>query len=99
MMLLSVMAEWIKAGFWGLISGSALVIGSLIGYYLKLSQKVIAIIMGFGAGVLISALSFELIDEAFKLGGIYATSVGFIAGALIFSGANYLLNHHGAKHR
>lgn len=87
------------AGMWGLLSGSALVIGSLAGYYLKISQKAIAIIMGFGAGVLISALSFELIDEAFKKGGFYATSIGFISGAIIYYVANYFLSKKGARHR
>ena len=87
------------AGLWGLLSGSALVLGSLAGYYLKISQKVVAIIMGFGAGVLISTLSFELMDEAYQTGGIFASAVGFISGALIYSGANYFLSRKGAKHR
>ncbi|KAA6436976.1 ZIP family zinc transporter [Dyadobacter flavalbus] len=93
------MEKWIMAGFWGLLSGSALVVGSLAGYYLNISQKFIAIIMGFGAGVLISALSFELMDEAYQTGGFYSTAVGFLSGAIIYSAANYALSRNGAKHR
>lgn len=93
------MEKWLIAGFWGLVSGSALVLGSLAGYYLKISQKAVAIIMGFGAGVLISALSFELMDEAFETGGFQSTAIGFISGAGIYSLANYLLSTRGARHR
>jgi ZIP family zinc transporter len=93
------MEKWLAAGFWGLVSGSALVLGSLVGVYLKISQKTVAIIMGFGAGVLISALSFELMDEAFETGGFQSTAIGFISGAAIYSAANYLLSTKGARHR
>lgn len=54
---------WAVAGFWGLVSGLALVIGAAVGYFIHVSQRIIAWIMGFGAGVLISTLSFELMDE------------------------------------
>lgn len=93
------MENWVAAGFWGLVSGSALVLGSLAGVYLKISQKTVAIIMGFGAGVLISALSFELMDEAFDTGGFQSTALGFLSGAAIYSAVNYLLSTRGARHR
>jgi ZIP family zinc transporter len=93
------MDKWILAGFWGLVSGSALVIGSLAGYYLKISQKSVAIVMGFGAGVLISALSFELMDEAFKKGGFLATAGGFLAGSIVYFIANHFVASKGGKHR
>ncbi|PQV65311.1 zinc transporter, ZIP family [Abditibacterium utsteinense] len=89
----------IQAGFWGLVSGSALVLGALIGFFTKVPQRVIAAIMAFGSGVLISALSFELIDEAYKSGGIGPTALGFIGGASIYTLANYALAKQGAKHR
>ncbi len=93
------MEEWIKAGMWGFLSGGALIIGSLLGYYLKFSPKVIAMIMAFGAGVLISALAFELMHEAYQQGGMFSASTGFLSGAAIYSLANYFLEHKGAKHR
>jgi ZIP family zinc transporter len=93
------MEKLLLAGFWGLISGSALILGSLAGYYLKIFQKIVAIIMGFGAGVLISTLSFELMDSAYKTGGIGSSAIGFTFGSIIYSGANYLLSKRGAKHR
>jgi ZIP family zinc transporter len=93
------MPKWIEAGLWGLLSGSALVIGAVIGFRLKVPRKLVAMIMAFGSGVLISALSFELMEEAFEHGGIVGTSIGFVAGALIFTFANMILARQGAKHR
>lgn len=89
----------VQAGFWGLVSGSALVVGALIGYFAQVPARLIAGIMAFGAGVLISALSFELIDEAYARGGIAATGAGFLGGAALYTFANWLLSRQGAKHR
>ena len=90
---------WLQAGLWGLFSGGALLIGAVIGYRVELSTRRIAGIMAFGAGVLISALCFELMEEAFKEGGLHATIIGFAAGALVYSAANWGLSFYGAKHR
>lgn len=92
-------SPWILAGLWGGLAGGALLIGALAGYYLHLPQRIVAAIMAFGSGVLISALSFELMDEAYQKGGVFASAVGFIAGALIYTVANFLVSSYGAKHR
>ena len=42
----------IQAGFWGLLAGSALLIGAAVGYWMKLPQRLIAAIMAFGSGTL-----------------------------------------------
>lgn len=89
----------IQAGLWGLLSGSALLIGALIGWFVPLRRRVIAAIMAFGAGVLISALSFELMEEAWQRGGLEPVAGGFLAGALVYTLANLWLNQRGAKHR
>lgn len=88
-----------QAGLWGLLSGSALLIGAAIGYFVPLRQRIIAAIMAFGSGVLISALSFDLMDEAYHRGGFVATAFGFMAGAGIYTCANWLLARQGARHR
>ena len=51
---------------WGTLAASSLVIGALVALRFHLSLRVIGLIMGFGAGVLISALSFDLVQEAFE---------------------------------
>lgn len=89
----------IEAGLWGLLSGSALVLGAAAAWFLPVPRRLIAAIMAFGSGVLISALSFELMDDAYRRGGFDATSVGFLGGAAVYTAANIWLSHRGARHR
>ena len=93
------MTVWLEAGFWGLVGGAALVVGALVAWFVRVPQRVVASIMAFGAGVLISALAFDLVDEAERQGGLVATVVGFVAGALVYVAANIALARHGARHR
>lgn len=74
---------WIQAGGWGLLAGGALVIGAAIGYFFRVPTRAVAGVMAFGSGVLISALSFELIDEVYRNGGLGATALGFLGGATV----------------
>ncbi|MFC3457874.1 ZIP family metal transporter [Massilia haematophila] len=90
---------WLQAGFWGLVAGGALLLGAAVGYWVKVPPRLIAAIMAFGSGVLISALSFELMEEAYHKGGFASTALGFLAGAAVYTLANWLLSHQGAKHR
>lgn len=90
---------WLQAGFWGLVAGGALLLGAAVGYWLKVPQRLIAAVMAFGSGVLISALSFELMEEAYHTGGFGSTALGFLAGAAVYTLANWLLARQGAKHR
>jgi ZIP family zinc transporter len=90
---------WIEAFLWGLVVGSGLIVGAGISYFFHLPHRLIAAVMGFGGGVLISVLAFELIEKAYKLGGLGSSVLGFLAGAVLFSFANRLLSHRGAKHR
>lgn len=90
---------WVQAGFWGFVAGAALLLGAGAGYYLKVPERLIAAIMAFGSGVLISALSFELVDEAYRQGGFEATAFGFLGGSAVYTAANWILSHRGARHR
>jgi len=60
------MPRWLDAGLWGLLGAAALLLGAALGYFAKVQQKIIAGVMAFGSGVLISALAFDLMDEAYK---------------------------------
>ncbi len=88
-----------EATFWGFVSGGALVLGAAVGYFIAVPSRVVAGVMAFGSGVLISALSFELMEVAFKEAGLTATATGFLIGAAIYAAANRLLTIWGAKHR
>jgi ZIP family zinc transporter len=93
------MPLWLWAGFWGLLAGSALLLGAAAGYLANVPQRITAAVTAFGSGVLISALSFDLMDEAFRRGGFVSTAAGFLLGAGVYTAANVYLNRRGAKHR
>lgn len=88
-----------EAGFWGLVSGSALVLGAGIAWIARLPQRLIAAVMAVGSGVLISAVAFDLMDEAYAQGGFAATASGFLGGALAYTLANVAVSRRGARHR
>lgn len=87
------------AGFWGLVGGSALLLGAAIGWFVPLPQRVVAGVMAVGAGVLISATAFELMDVAHARGGLAATALGFLAGGIAYTIANVVISRRGARHR
>ncbi|WP_028639204.1 ZIP family metal transporter [Nocardioides sp. URHA0032] len=93
------MPIWLQAGLWGLLAGGALVVGALVAWFVRVPRPVVASVMSFGAGVLISALAFDLVAEAESTGGLTATLIGFLGGALVYVVANVALARHGAQHR
>lgn len=93
------MPVWAQAGLWGLLAGGALVIGAAIAWWVRVPRTVVATVMAFGAGVLISALCFDLVDEAEATGGLVPTVTGFLGGAVAYLVANLVLARFGARHR
>lgn len=93
------MPLWVQALMWGILAGTALVIGAAFGYLTNLTARLVAAIMAFGSGVLISAMSLELMEKAYAQGGFDSTMGGCFGGALIYTVANIGLNRWGAKHR
>ncbi len=76
-----------------------MLLGAAVGYYFSVPQRLIAAVVAFGSGVLISTLSLELMEEAYTKGGFNSTAVGFLGGAVMYTLANWLLALKGAKHR
>ena len=88
-----------NAAMWGGISGSAVLLGALASMFLPIRKKMIGYIMAFGTGVLIGAASYELLGESVHDGGITPTSIGFIAGSVVFTLFDYWVSKKGASHR
>ncbi|RPI09818.1 MAG: ZIP family zinc transporter [Actinobacteria bacterium] len=85
---------------WGLLSASSLVIGAVIALRIRIPLRVIGLIMGFGAGVLISAVAFDLVDEAAaKSTGNGALIAGLFAGCLVYFGGDRLVDRLGGGDR
>lgn len=89
----------LEAAWWGFVGGAALLVGAVAGLWLPTSQRVIALIMAFGAGVLISSLAFELTTNAYARGGGDAVAIGLIAGALVFFAGDWLIDRRGGADR
>ena len=85
---------------WGTLAASSLVIGAIIALLFRISLRTIGLIMGFGSGVLISAVSFDLVQEAFdKSSGHGWVAGGLFAGCLVFFGGDWLIDHLGGSQR
>jgi zinc transporter, ZIP family len=69
---------------WGAIAASSLLIGALVGLGHHWPRQAVGLVLGFGAGALISAVSFELAEEGVELGGAGAVGVGLAVGALSY---------------
>ena len=89
----------LAAGFWGFVGGASLLVGALAGVYAGASRRTMATIMALGAGVLISSVAFELMDEAYQMGGFDASSLGLLLGALAFYFADRQVNRRGGSRR
>lgn len=74
----------LEALLYGLAASSALVIGAAIGTRYDPGKHVTSILLAFASGALISALAFELFEEAFHLGGATRAGLGLLAGAGVF---------------
>jgi ZIP family zinc transporter len=72
-----------EAGLWAALGQSALIIGALlVARYPKLTEpRWLGLVMAFGAGALISAVTTDLVAEAYQEAGRAAAGVGLLVGA------------------
>ncbi len=89
----------LAAAAWGLIAASSLVIGSLLTFWLKPSRRLIGLIMAFGAGTLISAIAYDLVEEAAASGRTWMLAIGLAGGALAFFVGDWWVDRAGGAHR
>ena len=86
---------------WGFVASIPLIAGAVLASFVNLKKPIIATIMAFGAGVLIAALTFSLIEEAYGLvNDLVPVVLGFALGGLSYSLVNHILNKKsGTKNR
>lgn len=87
-----------EAALWGLVGGSALVVGGGLALVGRWPAKAVALVMAFGSGVLISAVAFDLVAEAWPVGG-WVAGGSLAAGALVFFGCDVLISGTGLPRR
>jgi zinc transporter, ZIP family len=81
---------------WGGLAAASLLVGFLLATR-GLSNRTIGIVMGFGAGALLSAIAYELVPES-ALGGWFM-GLAFVLGALTFFGADRWVDRRGGADR
>lgn len=69
---------------WGALAASSLVIGALLSLARDWPRQLVGLVLAFGAGALISAVSFELAEEGVEIGGGAPVGIGFGLGALVY---------------
>ncbi|OBB57799.1 hypothetical protein A5757_18340 [Mycobacterium sp. 852013-51886_SCH5428379] len=80
---------------WGAVAASSLVIGALAGAARAWNQRLIGLVLGFGAGALVSSISFELAEEGFKVSGAVPVALGLALGAVTFYVADRTVDRFG----
>jgi len=88
-----------EAIFWGTIGASSLVLGALLTIVVDLPLRIVGLIMAFGAGVLLSAVAYELVLEAITQSSAAIAGIGIGAGALAFFAGDMLVSHRGGSER
>jgi len=82
----------IESLLWGLLAASSLLIGAVIAIRRPPHPKTLGLVMAFGSGVLLSAVSFELVAEASAVGGgTGGVVIGFLVGAVVFTIGDVLI--------
>ena len=82
----------LRAFSWGLFAVSSPIMGGMLACRFSLGNRLNGIIMAFGAGTLISAVSHELIFQAVHIAlKTGFPSLGRFAGAFTFYGSDWLI--------
>jgi ZIP family zinc transporter len=89
----------LEAGLWAALGQSALLAGALlVARFPKLTEpRWVGLVMAFGAGALISAVTTDLVAEAYGEAGRAPTGVGLLVGALGYYGVTTWLNRRAER--
>jgi zinc transporter, ZIP family len=90
----------LEAGLWGLLAAGSLLLGGLVALVHSPRHRALGLVMGFGSGVLLSAVSFELIQVAAETAGeLRSTALGIFAGAIVFTAGDAVIARLGYANR
>jgi zinc transporter, ZIP family len=83
---------------WGVVAASSLVLGALFALWRRWPDRWVGAVLAFGAGALISAVSFELALEGFVEGDSGFLASGIAAGALTYFLLDRLISRSTSPH-
>jgi ZIP family zinc transporter len=78
---------------WGAFAASSLVLGALLAFARSWPSRQLGLVLAFGAGALISAVSFELAAEGVAVGSAGSTAIGLATGALTYYALDGTIAH------
>jgi ZIP family zinc transporter len=84
---------------WGALAASSLVLGALLALARRWPARQVGLVLAFGAGALISAVSFELAAEGLRVGSLGATAIGLGVGALTYYGLDGVIANRSSSGR
>nr|MBA2519547.1 ZIP family zinc transporter [Chloroflexia bacterium] len=87
----------LTAVLYGVLASAGLLVGAVIGLVSAPPRRLVAAVVAFGSGVLVSALTFELMEEAFAAGSQLFTIGGFLLGAVLYVIADIILERLAAR--
>ena len=87
------------AAFWSFVAMLPVVVSAWVGLTFKPSKKVTAYFLAFSSGMLIALLSYDLVEEAFRVSGPYYAVMGLFMGLIAYQFSNYLVSRLGVKRR
>ena len=64
------------------VASSPLVLGAYLGCRFTFPERLLAAVLAFAAGALITALTFELFEESYEKGGAVRAALGAVGDAL-----------------
>jgi ZIP family zinc transporter len=83
----------LAAGLWALVAASSLVVGALLSLTNRVGGLRLRLLIGFGAGALVSAVAYDLFEEAIEVSATgVSVAAGFVIGALVYYAGDELID-------
>ena len=89
----------VDAAIWSFVAMVPVVISAWFGLKFQPSKKVIGYFLAFSSGMLIALLSYDLVEEAFRVSGPYYALIGLFLGLISYQVCNFLVSRSGVKRR
>ena len=87
------------AAFWAFIAMVPVLISAAFGLRFSPPKRFTTVFLALSAGMLIALLSYDLLEVAFEIGGIYFAILGFFLGIFLYVFANKFIAYRGVVRR